>query len=192
MSSTNAPFGLRVAYHPSGTIRPAYPMALASGYTPSLYQGTPVTITGGKLALATAGAGNRVAGAFQGVEYIDATGKPNYSTFWPAAQTTRGAVDATAYIMKDPWVVYEIQANGSVAQTNVGNQAAFSASPGSGSTSTGLSSATLDAATLSSSTANQMRVVGISPGADNAFGDAFTVVQVQISQHVDVANQTPY
>jgi hypothetical protein len=172
-------------------VRPAYPQALASGYASAIYQGSPVTITSGKLAVATSGAGNRVTGAFQGVEFIDATGKPNYSTFWPASQATKGSLDATAYITRDAWLVYEIQADGSVAQSNVGNQAAI-VNAGSGSTTTGLSSAALNTSTLSSSTVNQLRVVGISPTADNVFGDSYTIVQVQISQHTDVANQTPY
>ncbi len=194
MSSVSAPFGLRPAFSQTGVIRPAYPAAIASGYGTALYAGAPITITGGKLAVATAGAGNRLAGSFQGVEFIDSTGKPNYQTFWPASQVTKGAVDAIAYIagFEDPYLVYEIQANASVAQTQVGSQGALAASPGSGNSTTNLSTAALDASTLSNSVVNQLRVVGISNGVDNAWGDAFTVVHVQISQHVNAANQTPY
>lgn len=191
MSSVNAPFGLRPAYSPNGVIRPTAYMAIASGLASNLFQNAPITITGGKLAAASAGAGNRLAGTFQGVEYIDINGKPNYSTFWPSGTVTQGGVDAKAYITLDPYMVYEIQANGSVPQTAVGSQAAI-ANPTTGSTSTGLSATVLDTATISNSTANQLRIIGLTPGADNVFGDAFTVVQVQISQHVNVAGQNPY
>jgi hypothetical protein len=195
MSSVNAPFGLRVAHSPNGIIRPTAYAAIASGYPSNIYQGTPVTITGGKLAVATAGAGNRIAGVFQGVEYTDTNNKPNYSSYWPAGQTTLNGVDAKAYIILDPYVVYEIQANGSVAQTQVGSQAAFASGVGNGNLlpgGLGVSTATLDTATISNSTANQLRIIGITPGADNVFGDAYTIVQVQIAQHVNVANQNPY
>lgn len=191
MASVLAPFGMRAAYHLSGVIRPTGYMALASGYSSAIYQGSPVTITGGKLALATAGAGNRIAGNFLGVEYVDATGKPNWSNYWPAAQATLGSVDAKAYVNLDPDIVYEIQADGSVAQTAVGSQAALK-NAGSGSAQLGTSTAVLDSTTISSVTANQLRIIGITPGADNVFGDTYTIVQVMVSQHVNVASQNPY
>jgi hypothetical protein len=37
-----------------------------------------------------------------------------------------------------------------------------------------------------------MRVIGITPGPDNAWGDAYTIVQVQISEHQDVATINAY
>jgi predicted aconitase len=38
----------------------------------------------------------------------------------------------------------------------------------------------------------QLRVIGITPGPDNAWGDAYTIVQVQISEHQDVATINAY
>jgi hypothetical protein len=51
----------------------------------------------------------------------------------------------------------------------------------------GYSIATLGVSTGTTSSSAQMRVVGIANGIDNASGDAFTVVQVQISKHQYVA-----
>jgi uncharacterized protein YhjY with autotransporter beta-barrel domain len=38
----------------------------------------------------------------------------------------------------------------------------------------------------------QMRVIGITPGPDNNWGDAYTIVQVQISEHQNVATINAY
>ena len=85
----------------------------------------------------------------------------------------------------DPYLVYEIQADGPVAQTNIGNQYNFSAVTSSN--GLGYSIATLGVGTVTTSGNAQMRVIGIANGIDNAAGDAYTVVQVQISQHQYVA-----
>jgi hypothetical protein len=76
--------------------------------------------------------------------------------------------------------------------SNIGNQYNFG-SITAGSTVVGLSQAVLDTASVvaSGSTA-QMRVIGITPGPDNDWGDAFTIVQVQISEHQDVATINAY
>jgi hypothetical protein len=89
----------------------------------------------------------------------------------------------------DPYIVYEIQADGPVTQAEVGQQADFTNV--SSSNGLGYSTATMDAAT-SSSTAAQLRVIGIANGINNAAGDAYTVVQVQISEHQFVSTQAPF
>lgn len=43
MSSTNAPFGMRAAYSPSGIIRPVA-STITSGYNTDIYTGQPVKI----------------------------------------------------------------------------------------------------------------------------------------------------
>jgi hypothetical protein len=97
-----------------------------------------------------------------------------------------------AYITRDPAIVYQIQANGSVAISNIGSQFDFG-SITSGSTVVGLSTAVLDTASVVASGGTaQMRVIGITPGPDNDWGDAFTIVQVQISEHQDVATINAY
>ena len=55
MSSTNAPFGLRTAYSPSGTIR-EFAGTILSGYASDIYTGQPVKmVTDGTLQAAAAG-----------------------------------------------------------------------------------------------------------------------------------------
>lgn len=186
MSSTNAPFGLRPAFHPSGTIRPVAG-TITTGYNANIFMNAPVgIIADGSIALAAAG-GVAVAGAcgaFQGVEYNPtATGPRVVSNMWPA---NTAAVQIVAYFTQDPYITYEIQANATLTQAAIGQQFDWSANnTNSGNTITGLSNVTLDVA---SSAANAgLRVIGLTPGPDNAWGDTFPVVQVQLSEHQFVA-----
>lgn len=88
----------------------------------------------------------------------------------------------------DPNTVYEIQADGSVAATAVGAQTDFT-NIGTGSTSTGLSTATANSTVEAGAAQGQLRIIGVAPYADNAWGDAYTVLRVQIAQSQYVANK---
>jgi hypothetical protein len=180
MSSTNAPFGLRAAYSPSGVIR-EMAGTIVTGYASSLYTGQLVKM-GTDGTLQAAAAGDASIGIFAGCQY-QPTGaqRPVISPSWPA---NTGATDIIAYYTMDPYIVYEIQADGTVDQNEVGQQANISnATANNG---LGYSTSTMDAATAASGN-YQFRVVGIANGIDNAAGDAYTVVQVQISNHQYVA-----
>lgn len=182
MSAANAPFGLRPANHPSGILRQDRMInGIASGYATALYTGSPVkpTTTGTLIATAT-GADNCI-GSFQGCEYTDLpSGRFVVSPYWPAAATY--VVDGLmeCYFTSDPNILYDIQADGSVAQTKVFETANLSAITGN--TATGLSTATVSATTTGAS-AGTFQVVGIPVGPDNVAGDAFTIVRVKISTY---------
>lgn len=185
MSATLAGFGLRPVYHPSGIDR-ASVYTIASAYGSAIYKGSPCTLnTNGTITVAAAAAD--FLGAFAGVEYVDATGKPTYSNYWPASTT---ATAITAYVYDDPNVVYEIQCDGSVAQTAIGDQADFtSATVASGSTSTGISSSTMSASLAGAAAQGQLRIVGFGLAPDNAVGDAYTVVRVTNARSQFVYNK---
>ena len=126
-----------------------------------------------------ASSGYQVAGAFAGVEWTDSTGRRRVSNYWPAS-TTYITGSCVAYFYNDQNIVYEIQADGSMAQTTIGGEYNFS-NITSGSTTTGLSQATLASASGQSNGAQgQMRVVDLAQQVDNAWGDAYTVVRVQL------------
>ena len=186
MSTTSQPFGLRPAYSPSGTVRPtAYTMA--SAYGSNILQNQPVKIgTDGNIQAAAIG--DRFIGVFQGVEFTDSDGRRRVSNKWTASTV---ASDITAYVTLDPTIVYEIQANGSIAVTDIGKQADYTVITG-GSTVTGLSAMMLDTATLTDTGNASLRIIDLSPGPDNAFGDSFTIVQVQIAEHQNVADRAAY
>ena len=189
MSSTNAPFGLRPAFHPSGLDR-AWALAngiqavstsgnVSAGYASNILKGQPVKMdTGGYIVVA--GAGDAFLGAFAGVEWTDATGRRRVSNYWPANESFQvGSV--VAYYYQDPNIVYEIQAAGSLAQTAVGDMADLSNTT-AGSTTTGLSQCTLSTTLAGAGNSAQMLILDIAPYPDNAWGDAYTIVRCKINE----------
>jgi hypothetical protein len=178
MSSTSKPFGLRPAYNPSGTTRPAA-YTIATGYASNILQNQPVKL-GADGTVQAAAIGDDFVGSFQGVEFTDSDGRRRVSNKWTAS--TAGS-DIVAYITVDPSIVYEI--------SDIGSQADFT-TIGSGSTTTGLSGMMLDVATLTNVGNASLRILDIAPGPDNAAGDAYTVVQVQIAEHQNVADKAAY
>ena len=207
MSATNAPFGLRPAFHPSGLDRAqALANGIISGLNVNILKGQPVVYataatvastgaTNGTIVPAAtpgnsaATSGYQVVGAFAGVEFTDTTGRRRVSNYWPA-NTAFQAESCVAYFYNDQNIVYEIQANGSLAQTSIGGEYNFSAIT-AGSTTTGLSQATLAIASAQANGAQgQMRVVDLAPYPDNAWGDAYTIVRVTLSYSQFVAATT--
>jgi hypothetical protein len=199
MSSTNAPFGLRPAFHPSGLDRA---QALANGiqavstsginnvgYATTILKGQPVKYDPlGYIVVAAAG--DAFVGAFSGIEWTDSTGRRRVSNYWPASESFQtGSV--VAYFYNDPNIVYEIQSDATIAQTGLNAQYDFS-NAAAGSTVTGLSQATLGVSTGTTSAVAQLRVVDIAPYPDNAWGDSFVIVRVTISEHQNVANINAY
>lgn len=186
MSATLAGFGFRPVYHPTGLDR-ADAYTIAAAYATPIYKGSPCTLnTNGTVVIGAVAAD--ILGIFNGVEYVDGNGKPTYSNYWPGAVS--GATAITAYVWTDPQIVYEVQADGSIAQTAVGDQAdPTTAAIATGSTSTGLSAATLSATLAGVGVQAQWRIVGFGLAPDNAPGDAYTVVRVQLARSQFVANK---
>ena len=181
MSATSTPFGLRPAFHPSGLDRAqALAGGITSGYATQILKGQPVAYSpsNGVIVPVTANSTNAAwSGAFAGVQWTDTTGRARVSNYWPA-NTAYTAGTCTAYFYNDNNIVYEIQADGSMAQTTIGNEYLFT-NVTNGSSTTGLSQATLGASTaVGNATQGQMRVVDLAPYVDNAWGDSYTIVRV--------------
>lgn len=188
MSSTSAPFGLIPAYSPSGIVRPtAY--TITTGYASTILQNQPVKIvpsSTGEGTIAVAAVGDRFIGTFQGVEYTDANGRRTVSNKWTASVA---GTDIIAYVTLDPSIVYNIQTNAALTVADIGKQYDFT-TVGTGSTTTGLSAMMLDVASVANNAS--FRVIGLTPGPDNAWGDTYVIVQVQISEHQNVADIASY
>lgn len=185
MSATSAPFGLRPAYFPTGVEKAqALANGIASGYAVNILKGQAVQYSpnAGVIlpVLDTTTNSGLVSGVFAGVEFTDTTGRRRVSNYWPAS-TTALAGSVVAYFYNDQQIVYEIQTDATMAQTAIGNEANLSNFT-AGSTTTGLSAMTLSATLAGSGAAAQFRIVDIAPYADNAFGDPFVIVRVQISK----------
>lgn len=184
MSATASPFGFRPSYHPTGLDRPSKYL-VTGAYGTAMYKGQPCILsTNGTVVSGTAAAD--LLGIIAGFEYVDATGKPTVSTFWPAGQTILTGTQAIAWVYDNQQIVYEVQSDGSIPQTAIGDQADVS---NVGNNSLSLSSCTLSA-TLSGATVQaQFRIVGFGQQVDNAAGDAFTIVQVQLARSQYVSNK---
>ena len=180
MSSTNAPFGLRPAFHPSGLDRAAaLAGGIASAYASNILKGQPVKLaTTGTIVVAAAG--DSFQGAFSGVQWTDTTGRARVSNSWPA-NTAYVAGTCVAYYYNDPNIVYEIQAAGSLTQAAVGDMADLSNTT-AGSTTTGLSACTLSTTLVGAGNSAQMLIRDLAPYPDNAWGDAYTIVRVTVNE----------
>ena len=215
MSTAFQPFGLKPAYHPSGLDR-AVPFVGTNSYSngvsysanyslssgQSFFQYTPVAITTtGQLTLANqAAASGKVYGSFDGVEYTNSDGRravaKSISLVALAAST-----QVIFWIFADPALVYEIQVNGSATTSAVGTEYNFDTTAGStvadgytiGIGGSGFSTTALLATAVGTGVQGQVRVVGLGreaaypAGSTNAWGDAFTIVQVQISNNAFAA-----
>lgn len=186
MSATSQPFGLRPVYSPNGVVRPVA-MSIVSGYGSNILQNQPVKI-GTNGTIEAAAIGDRFVGSFQGVEFTDSDGRRRVSNKWTASTA---ATDIIAYVTVDPSIVYEIQSSATIAVADIGSQADFTTIT-AGSTVTGLSQLMLDAATLTAVSNASLRILNASPGPDNAFGDSFVILQVQIAEHQFVADRVAF
>lgn len=180
MSTTSAPFGLAPDYHPSGIIRPDR-YSILTGYATGILQNQPVKI-GTNGTIEAAAINDRFIGAFMGCEYTDANGIRQYANQWTAS--TAGT-DLVAIVSRDPNIIYRIQANATAVVGDIGKQCDVTTIT-AGNTTTGLSALMLD---ISSSATNAgLQIIGLTPGPDNAWGDAFPILNVRVSEHQFVAD----
>ena len=188
MSAAAGPYGFVPVRHPSGQNRAdPYPIqnSAGTGYSTNIFKGDAVLLnTGGYITIAAANSGS-ILGIFQGCEYQGADGITHVSNFWPASTLLfNTTVVPTAWVITDPATVFSVQASGSLAITAIGDQANMVA--GTGSVVTGVSNQALGTL-VGGSTQGQFRVIGLDGDLNNAWGDNFTKVLVQIAQHQYVA-----
>ena len=116
-------------------------------------------------------------GVFVGCEYVNAQGQLIFSQYYPS-----GTANATAYVVTDPNVTFQVQADGAIAQTALGHNAPLTAAQNattSVNTTTGKSNMQLDATTATAT--KSFKVVGFVTKPGSAIGDAFTDVLVKIN-----------
>lgn len=187
MSSTSAPFGFRPSYHNSGQMRPkAY--TIASTYAANIFSGDPVKLTDNGVIQLGSSDGTRsgttdgitLLGIFAGCQYLDASGKPTISPFWPSGTT---GTEIVAWVYDDPETLYDVQYDnpspGTTVQTAVGEECDWTvASPG-GSTQTGLSNTKL---TAIQATSGQFQITGFAYNINDSLTDAYVQVTVRLNE----------
>jgi len=156
---------------------------IAANYGTSIFQGDMVAqVTGGTVEVHADGGTVPVVGVFNGVQYTDpTTGEQVFSNFYPASTN---ASDIIAFIIDDPDVVYEVQADDTFPVTDLfGNFDIVYTS--SGSTQTGISGAELDVTTGATNTTLPIKAIDISEDPNNSdTGAANTNVLVVIQNSV--------
>jgi hypothetical protein len=143
---------------------------------------------------------NNVYGVFDGVEYTSAEGRRSVAKYASKA-TLDAATNIVFWIFQDPALVYEAQVNGSASTASIGRQYDFTSATGFttadgqsiGNGGAGFSKTALAASPVATTVQGQVRVVGLGrevafpAGQTNAWGDAYTIVQVQIANNTFVA-----
>jgi len=189
MAATAAPYGFKpvnlVGGQPyAGSTRQ---IKIASGYASNLFNGQIVSIVAaGTVELVTTNGDNSTPfpagtiGVFVGCSYTDPSTKQKlFAQYWPSGTV---ASDAVAYVVDDPDVLLQVQADGTMAQATLGSNAHLAAvqSSSTGSTVTGNSNTALDA-TVNTTSGFAFRVVDFVNAPGSAVGDAFTDVLVKFN-----------
>jgi len=108
-------------------------------------------------------------GVFVGCEYVNSSGQLVQAQYYPSGTSNGGAIKA--YVVDDPNVLFQVQADGAMDQSDIGANTFFAAaqSTSTGSTTTGNSTSAVDATTVTTTAAFRI-VSAVSPITD-AFPD---------------------
>jgi len=190
MATTASPYGLKAVNHIGGTPYAGSTrlLPIASGYATNIYNGSVVLIDGtaGTVQIVTDLGNNAdvfpagVIGVFVGCTYTD----PNLGTVvfrqnWPTGTV---AADALAYIVDDPDVIFQAQADGAVTQADLGQNTNFAAvqSTTTGDTTNGNSNTAVSSTTATTATI-AFRIVDFVDSPTSTVGDAFTDLLIKFN-----------
>ena len=173
----DAPFGLRPSVMNTGAPWNGQTSTylITSGYATSLFIGDPVAPQAdGSIGIGVAG--TAIIGVFMGCQYVDSTGNYQFSPYWPANTVTQGTIPATAFVVDDPTVLFDVQVDttnagthvASVSQTDLNLNANFVV--GTGSTISGQSGTYLDAATIATTATLSLKILRVTPAFTNQAG----------------------
>jgi hypothetical protein len=192
MATTAAPYGLRPVKRADGM-----PYAGATsqylidpaGEATNLFYGQVVHIgADGYIALSTATGADGTTnafptgttltgslGVFVGCEYVNSSGQLVQAQYYPSGTSNGDAIKA--YVVDDPNVLFQVQADGAMDQSDIGANTFFAAaqSTSTGSTTTGNSTSAVDATTVTTTAAFRI-VSAVSP-----IGDAFPDLLVKFN-----------
>jgi len=178
MANVNAPNGLTPVGHLLGGEIRVKKYRIASGLAENIGFGAPVKSTGTTKRIQLAAASDVLRGVFAGVKYTDSNGNTTFSKNWVSGTTTLNSAEAEAYVYDDPWIIYEVQADGTFAEADIGLNADLT----TGAASSGISTAEVDLATKATTAALQVKILDYVRREDNEVG-ADTKLLVLINEH---------
>ncbi len=181
MASTAAPYGLRPVnliggQSYAGSTRM---FKINNAYASNIFYGQAVSVNSSGVLIADTGTSNvavtGVVGVFVGCTYTDPNLKYKiFKQYWPSGTV---ATDAQAYVVDDPDVVMQVQADDAVTQADLG--ANIGLSTFAGDVNTGNSETSADVASINTTATLPLRIVGFVEGPDSAVGDAYTDILVK-------------
>jgi len=183
MANVNKPFGLRPLGNLSATgAQKQYGYQIADNQSGAIYQGDLVVVYDGYIIKYDASTHAAPTGVFNGCQYDDPTraNKPTWKNYYPGSiNITQGII--ACEVLDDPSQLFVVQADGSVAQANIGKNADPTAGT-TGSTTSGVSAGSLDSASIAKTAALTFKIVGLYDVPGNALGNYAQVV-VKLNQH---------
>lgn len=192
MASTAAPYGLRpvnlIGGQPyAGSTRS---IKIANAYGSNIFYGQPVSVNASGVVIAETGTSNvaatGVVGVFVGCTYTDPNLKYKvFKQYWPTGTV---ATDAYAYVVDDPDVVMQVQADEAVAQTALGANIALVTAAGD--TATGNATTAADGSSVNTTATLPLRIVGFVDGPDSAPGDSYTDLLVKWNMPAAVSSNS--
>jgi len=189
MSATATPYGFKPVNEIGGLpyAGSTRQIKIASGYASNIYYGQVVSIVAaGTIQVVTTNGDNSTPfpagtiGVFVGCTYTNPSTKQlTFAQYWPTGTV---ASDAMAYVVDDYNTLFQVQADGSLAQTALGSNAILAAvqSTYTGSKTTGISNTAISATTASSS-GYAFRIVDFVESTTSTVGDAYTDVLVKFN-----------
>ena len=187
MATTAAPYGLKavnlVGGQPyAGSTRQ---IKIASGYASNIYNGSVVSVVAAGTVEIVSEVGTDAdrfpagtVGVFVGCSYTDPNTKQKlFKQYWPSGTV---ASDAVAYVIDDPDVVFQIQADDTLAQSALGINIPV-VNPTAGSTTTGNSTMAADVGTIDVTDTIAFKIIDFVNSTTSSVGDAKTDVLVKFN-----------
>ena len=157
---------------------------IANNQSGAIFQGDLVKqLTGGTVSRAAASSTVPVVGVFNGCQFTDPTSKEvTFSNHYPGSVA---AADIIAFIIDDPDVVFEVQADDTFPVADLFGNFDIVDQSTTGDTSSGRSNVELDVTTGATTTTLPLKAIAISQDPDNSdVGNANTNVMVVIQNHI--------
>lgn len=189
MSATATPYGFKPVNEIGGLpyAGSTRQIKIASGYASNIYYGQVVSIVAaGTVQVVTTNGDNSTPfpagtiGVFVGCTYTNPSTKQlTFAQYWPTGTV---ASDAMAYVVDDYNTLFQVQADGALAQATLGSNAILAAvqSTSTGSTTTGNSNTALSA-TVATTSGYAFRIVDFVESTTSTVGDAYTDVLVKFN-----------
>jgi len=151
---------------------------IASAYDTAIFYGDFVKLVAAGTVEKDAGTATLTpVGIFVGCKYTDPNSKNlTFNQQWVADTS---ASDAVAYVMDDPNILFQMQCDGTAAQTVLGSNCAVTQTAGS--TSIGTSKNTVDISTTATTNTLPVRIIDFVDGPNSAVGDSYTDVIVKFN-----------